>query len=100
MRLGLMLGYWGAQPNDPIDLVREAEQLGYDSAWFAEAYGSDVFSPLSWVGARTWTASARRSRGVVRPSAWRSRTSDATNKRMSVIAILPTSWNWRDRSIR
>ncbi len=53
MRLGLMLGYWGAQPNDPIDLVREAEQLGYDSAWFAEAYGSDVFSPLCWVGART-----------------------------------------------
>jgi len=53
MRLGLMLGYWGAAPSDPIDLVLEAERLGFDSAWTAEAYGSDVFSPLCWIGART-----------------------------------------------
>jgi F420-dependent oxidoreductase-like protein len=53
MRLGLMLGYWGATPSDPIDLVLEAERLGFDSAWTAEAYGSDVFSPLCWIGART-----------------------------------------------
>jgi F420-dependent oxidoreductase-like protein len=53
MRLGLMLGYWGAEPSDPIDLVLEAERLGFDSAWTAEAYGSDVFSPLCWIGART-----------------------------------------------
>ncbi|UCE85941.1 MAG: LLM class F420-dependent oxidoreductase [Deltaproteobacteria bacterium] len=55
MRLGLMLGYWtgGAPPPDPIDLVREVEELGYDSVWTAEAYGSDVFSPLCWIGART-----------------------------------------------
>jgi len=53
MKLGLMLGYWGSQPADPIEAVLEAERLGYDSAWFAEAYGSDVFSPLCWVGART-----------------------------------------------
>ena len=53
MRLGLMLGYWGAEPSDPTDLVREAETLGFDSVWTAEAYGSDVFSPLCWLGART-----------------------------------------------
>src|SRR5262245_32378494 len=53
MRLGLMLGYWMPDPWDPTDLVLEAERLGYDSAWTAEAYGSDVFSPLCWIGART-----------------------------------------------
>ena len=53
MKLGLMLGYWGAQPQDPIDLVLEAERLGFDSVWAAEAWGSDVFSPLCWIGART-----------------------------------------------
>jgi F420-dependent oxidoreductase-like protein len=53
MRLGLMIGYWMPDPWDPTDLVLEAERLGYDSAWTAEAYGSDVFSPLCWIGART-----------------------------------------------
>jgi F420-dependent oxidoreductase-like protein len=53
MKLGLMLGYSGPVPSVPIDLVREAESLGYDSVWTAEAYGSDVFSPLCWIGAQT-----------------------------------------------
>jgi F420-dependent oxidoreductase-like protein len=53
MRLGLMVGYWMSGPEDPIDLVREAEALGYDSVWTAEAYGSDAISPLCWIGART-----------------------------------------------
>ena len=53
MKLGLMLGYWMAGPEDPIDLVLEAERLGYDSVWTAEAYGSDAVSPLCWLGART-----------------------------------------------
>jgi F420-dependent oxidoreductase-like protein len=53
MRLGLMLGYWMPDPWDPTELVLEAERLGFDSAWTAEAYGSDVFSPLVWIGART-----------------------------------------------
>jgi F420-dependent oxidoreductase-like protein len=54
LRLGLQLGYWGAQP--PLDLVgiaREAERLGYDSAFTAEAWGSDAFTPLAWIGAHT-----------------------------------------------
>jgi len=53
MRLGVMLGYWMPDPWDPTEVVLEAERLGYDSAWTAEAYGSDVFSPLCWIGART-----------------------------------------------
>src|SRR5947208_6069932 len=54
LKLGLMLGYWGAQPHpDPIDAVLAAEDCGYDSVWTAKAYGSDVVSPLCWIGART-----------------------------------------------
>lgn len=53
MKLGLMLGYWIGDYADPIDTVLEAESLGFDSVWTAEAYGSDVFSPLCWIGART-----------------------------------------------
>ena len=49
MKLGLMLGYWMSGPEDPIDLVVEAERLGYDSVWTAEAYGSDAISYLSWM---------------------------------------------------
>jgi F420-dependent oxidoreductase-like protein len=53
MKLGLMVGYWMPDPMDPSELVVEAEKLGYESAWFAEAYGSDAFSPLCFAGART-----------------------------------------------
>src|SRR5260221_12250007 len=53
MRLGLSLGYWGARPADAVPLVREAESLGFDSVWTAEAYGSDGVTPLAWVGAQT-----------------------------------------------
>lgn len=53
MRLGLSLGYWGAQPADALPLVREAERLGFDSIWTAEAYGSDAVTPLAWMGAQT-----------------------------------------------
>src|SRR3954451_11188912 len=50
-----MLGYWtGPGPyQDPIDTVRAAEDCGYDSVWTAESWGSDVVSPLCWIGART-----------------------------------------------
>ncbi len=53
MRLGLNLGYWGAGAADGVALVQEAERLGYDSVWTAEAYGSDAVTPLTWVGALT-----------------------------------------------
>lgn len=53
MKLGLNLGYWMQGPEDPIELVRQAEDIGFDSVWTAEAYGSDCVSTLCWMGART-----------------------------------------------
>jgi F420-dependent oxidoreductase-like protein len=54
MRLGLALGYWGRGPSaDHVPLVQEAERLGYDSVWTAESWGSDAFTPLTWIAART-----------------------------------------------
>lgn len=53
MKLGLNIGYWGAAMGSDLSLVLEAERLGYDSVWAAEAYGSDVVTVLSWIGAQT-----------------------------------------------
>jgi F420-dependent oxidoreductase-like protein len=54
LKLGLQLGYWGAQPpEDHVGLAQEVERLGFDSVWTAESWGSDVFTPLAWVGAHT-----------------------------------------------
>jgi len=54
MRLGLQLGYWGAGPPDNAqDLVDEAERLGLDAVFAAEAWGSDALTPLAWYGSRT-----------------------------------------------
>lgn len=54
MRLGLNLGYWGAGNDaDNLAVAREADQLGFDVVWAAEAYGSDVPTVLAWVGAQT-----------------------------------------------
>lgn len=54
MRLGLALGYWGRGPSpDHVRLAREAERLGYDSVWTAESWGSDAFTPLTWIAAHT-----------------------------------------------
>jgi alkanesulfonate monooxygenase SsuD/methylene tetrahydromethanopterin reductase-like flavin-dependent oxidoreductase (luciferase family) len=55
MRIGVNLGYWGRGVTgaDQVALAREADRLGYDSVWVAEAYGSDSPSVLAWVGALT-----------------------------------------------
>jgi F420-dependent oxidoreductase-like protein len=54
VKLGLSLGYWGAgMPTGVADQVALAEQLGFDSVWTAEAYGSDALTPLAWLGSRT-----------------------------------------------
>lgn len=53
MKLGLMVGYSGAKMGLNVEGVLEAEQLGYDSIWTAEAWGSDAVSPLAWLGAKT-----------------------------------------------
>jgi F420-dependent oxidoreductase-like protein len=55
MRLGVMLGYFGAgtTAGEQLEVAREAERLGYDSAWVAEAYGSDAATVLAWLAAQT-----------------------------------------------
>ena len=54
MKIGLQMGYWGSgPPPNAIELVMEAERLGYDSVWTAESYGSDALTPLAWWGSRT-----------------------------------------------
>ena len=54
MKLGLNTGYWGSGPPGGVeDSVQIAEDLGFDSMWTAEAYGSDCLTPLAWWGAKT-----------------------------------------------
>jgi F420-dependent oxidoreductase-like protein len=54
MKLGFMVGYWGAgMPVGTPELILEAERLGYETVWTAEAYGSDALTPLAWWGAQT-----------------------------------------------
>jgi len=54
MKLGLNTGYWAGGPPPGIEeTIAEAEKLGFDSMWTAEAYGSDCLTPLAWWGART-----------------------------------------------
>jgi len=54
LKLGLQLGYWGSTPPTGfVELAQQAERLGFDSVWTAEAYGSDALTPLAWIGANT-----------------------------------------------
>src|SRR3954466_8500886 len=55
MQLGVHIGYWrlGLTRQDQLEIVREAERLGYDSVWAAEAYGSDVATILGWIAGQT-----------------------------------------------
>ena len=55
MKLGVHVGYWGLglTSEDQIAIVQEAERLGYDSVWTAEAYGSDAATILGWIAAQT-----------------------------------------------
>ena len=53
MKLGFLLGYSGKQIHIPLDLIKTAESMGYDSVWTAEAYGNDAVTSASWVLAHT-----------------------------------------------
>ncbi len=57
MKLGVHIGYWGLglTAEDQLALVQEAERLGYDSVWTAEAYGSDAATILGWIAQATST---------------------------------------------
>jgi F420-dependent oxidoreductase-like protein len=54
LKLGLNMGYWpGGPPPGAAESVLEADRLGFDSVWTAEAYGSDALMPLAWWGSAT-----------------------------------------------
>jgi F420-dependent oxidoreductase-like protein len=53
MKLGLSIGYSRAHLDVPVELVQRVEELGYDSVWTAEAYGSDAVTPLAFLAAKT-----------------------------------------------
>src|SRR5881392_4012558 len=54
LKLGLNTGYWaGGPPPGAQEAIAEAEKLGVDSTWTAEAYGSACLTPLAWWGAST-----------------------------------------------
>src|SRR5579875_3418971 len=56
MRLGLNLGYWGlARDHENVEMVQEAERLGYECVWMAEAYGNDAATVLTWLASKTST---------------------------------------------
>lgn len=54
LQLGTMQGFWQGSPSEGfLEAAIEAEKLGYDCVFTAESYGSDVFTPLTWIGAHT-----------------------------------------------
>jgi F420-dependent oxidoreductase-like protein len=55
LKLGVHIGYWGLglTREDQLEIVQEAERLGYDSVWTAEAYGSDAATILGWIAGQT-----------------------------------------------
>lgn len=53
MKLGMQVGYSGAEVGDFVDAAKLADEMGFHSIWTAEAYGSDAITPLVWMGAHT-----------------------------------------------
>src|SRR5438552_8704177 len=84
MKLGLGLDIWaGAGLQMPVEQVREAERLGFDSVWTAEAYGADAITPLAFLAAQT--SRIRLGTAIVQISA---RTPTATAMAMATIDAL------------
>ena len=68
IKLGYNTGYWGSgPPAGALEGIKEADRLGFDSVWTAEAYGSDALTPLAWWGAHT--ERVRLGTGIVQMSA-------------------------------
>ena len=53
MRLGIAAGYSGPRIELPVEMIQQAEKMGFWAVWTAEAYGSDAVTPLAWIGAQT-----------------------------------------------
>ena len=80
MKLGIALQWANPQVSVPIDLVKQAEALGFDSVWTAEIYGQDAITPLAWIAAQT--ARIRLGTAVIQTAA---RTPAATALAMSTV---------------
>lgn len=84
LKLGLSLGYWGRSPDpNALEKVRQAEAMGFDSIWTAEAWGSDALTPLAWYGSHT--ASVKLGQSITQMSA---RTPTATAMAMQTLQHL------------
>jgi F420-dependent oxidoreductase-like protein len=83
MKLGIGVGYSGAEMQLPVEKVQRAEALGYDSVWTAEAYGSDAITPLAYLAAVT--KHIRLGTGIIQVSA---RTPAATAMAMQTLDAL------------
>jgi F420-dependent oxidoreductase-like protein len=53
MRLGMTVGWSGPHPKLGMDMILEAERLGFEQVWTGEAYSTDAVSPAAWILART-----------------------------------------------
>lgn len=53
MKVGLLLGYSGKELAPPMDMILQAELMGFDSVWIAEAYGSDAVTVAAWILGQT-----------------------------------------------
>ena len=63
LKLGYSTGYWSSgPPAGALDAIKEADRLGFDSVWSAEAYGSDALTPLAWWGVAHRARQARHRR--------------------------------------
>lgn len=83
MKLGIGVGYSGAEMRLPVEKVQLAERLGYDSVWTAEAYGSDAITPLAYLAAVT--SRIRLGTGIIQLAA---RTPAATAMAMQTLDAL------------
>ena len=87
MKIGLVWGYWPAQPpKDFVEITQEAEKVGFNSVWTAESWGSDAFTPLTWLAANT--SKIKLGTGVVQLSA---RTPVATAMAAMTVELVRTS---------
>ncbi len=95
MKLGLQLGYWGAQPpeNAP-ELVAAAEEAGFDTVFTAEAWGSDAYTPLAWWGASTQPAAPGHLGGAA-VRAHPDRLRDGRVDAGPSVRRAPHPWSWR-----
>jgi F420-dependent oxidoreductase-like protein len=53
MRLGLLPSQFGAGFGVNMEMIRAAEDLGFHSVWFSEAWGNDAITPSAWALAQT-----------------------------------------------